>query len=384
MKRHGHRDGYVHPYHTDLNPCGEVPCGIPVAGKDGGAVAVLVFVDEAQGRLVVRRPHYGEHGAEDLLPVDAHLGADPVEQTAADKVALTVADTATIDHQFGPLCHPLIHVATHLGQVFAADERPHLVLRALTQTGPDPQGRHQRREFSDQRIGGGIADHQSHRDRHAALAGRAVGRSHQGGDRLIEIRIRHHQHVVLGTAQGLHPLAVGRGGGIDVLGDGGGADEGDRLYPRVGQQHIHHLLVAVDHVQHPVRQARLLEQLGHAQGQGGILLGRLEDEAVAAGQRHREHPERHHGREVERRDAGADPHRLHHGVAVHPAAHVEGVLPLEQMGNAAGKLHHLQPPGQLPLGVGEHLAVLAADEAGQLVPVLLHQLLEAEHHPCPH
>ncbi|MNR13556.1 hypothetical protein D3C85_1299660 [compost metagenome] len=71
-------------------------------------------------------------------------------------------------------------------------------------------------------------------------------------------------------------------------------------------------------------------------------------------------------------------------MAVHPAAHVEGVLPLEQMGNAAGKLHHLQPPGQLPLGVGEHLAVLAADEAGQLVPVLLHQLLEAEHHPRPH
>ena len=86
------------PYHTDLNPRGEVPCGISVTGEDRGAVAVLVFVDEAQGRLVVRGPHDGEYGAEDLLPVDAHLGADPIEQAAPDEVALAMAQALSLIH----------------------------------------------------------------------------------------------------------------------------------------------------------------------------------------------------------------------------------------------------------------------------------------------
>ena len=38
----------------------------------------------------------------------------------------------------------------------------------------------------------------------------------------------------------------------------------------------------------------------------GIALGRLQDEGVAAGHRDRKHPHRHHGREVERGDAGDD------------------------------------------------------------------------------
>ena len=60
------------------------------------------------------------------------------------------------------------------------------------------------------------------------------------------------------------------------------------------------------------------------------------------------------------------------------------MLPLEQMGNAAGKLHHFQPAGQLTLRIGEDLAVFTADELGQLISVLLHQLLEAEKDPGPH
>ncbi len=268
--------------------------------------------------------------------------------------------------------------------MFLADERPHFVLRALAQPRAYPQFFHQRRQLGHQRIGGLVPHHHGHRDRHAALTRSPISSPHQGGDRLIEVRIRHHHHVVLGAAQRLHPFAVGRGGGIDVLGDGGGADKRHSTHSRVGQQHIHHLLVTVHHVEHAVRQTGLLEQLGHPQREGGILLGGFENKGIAAGDGDREHPERHHGREVERGDTGADPDRLHHGVAVYPATDVEGVLPLEQMGDAAGKLHHLQPAGQLTLRIGEDLAVLATDELGQLVSVLLHQLLEAEKDPGPH
>ncbi len=290
----------------------------------------------------------------------------------------------TIDPQLSPFGHPLIHITAHLGQMLAADEGAHFVLLCLPQPRADPQFLHQRREACHQRIGGFIPYHHGYRDGHTALPGRPVGCPHQGGNCLLEVCIRHHHHVVLGAAQRLHPLAVGRSGRVDVLGDGGGADKRHGADSRVGQQHVHHLLVAVHHVDHAIRQAGLLEQLGHAQGEGRILLGRFEDKGVAAGNGHREHPQRHHGREVERGDAGAHPDRLHHGVAVHSAPHVEGVLPLEQMGNATGELHYLQTAGQLALSVGEDLAVLAADKLRQLVPVLLHQLLEAKQHPRPH
>ena len=51
-------------------------------------------------------------------------------------------------------------------------------------------------------------------------------------------------------------------------------------------------------------QAGLLEQLGHEDRRRRVALTRLQHERVAAGDRDRIHPHRHHHREVERRDAG--------------------------------------------------------------------------------
>ena len=128
------------------------------------------------------------------------------------------------------------------------------------------------------------------------------------------------------------------------------------------EQGVHRLLVAVHHVEHAVGQPRLLEQLGHAHAARGHFLGRLEDEGIAAGDRHREHPQRHHRREIERRDAGAHAHRLEHGVAVDAAADVLGMLALEQMRSAAGELDHFDAALHRAGGVGQGLAVLLADE----------------------
>ena len=66
-----------------------------------------------------------------------------------------------------------------------------------------------------------------------------------------------------------------------------------------------------------------------------VVLGRLQDERVAAGDRDREHPHRHHRREVERRDAGAHADRLADRPGVDVGADVLAVLALEQMRNAA-------------------------------------------------
>ena len=50
------------------------------------------------------------------------------------------------------------------------------------------------------------------------------------------------------------------------------------------------------------------------------------------------------------------------------------------MRDTAGKFHHFQTTGEFAHRVGEDLAVLFADDAGQSLHILFQQHLEAEHH----
>ena len=68
---------------------------------------------------------------------------------------------------------------------------------------------------------------------------------------------------------------------------------------------------------------------------------------------------------------------------VDPVGDVLGELALEQVGDAAGELDHLDAPGHLPPGVLQHLAVLGGDQAGQVVAVAVGQLAEGEEDPGP-
>ncbi len=108
------------------------------------------------------------------------------------------------------------------------------------------------------------------------------------------------------------------------------------------QQRVDRLLVAVDDVEHAGGQAGFGQQFGDAEAGRGVALRRLQDEGVAAGERDREHPHRHHRREVERRDAGAHAERLAHRPAVDAAADLLGELALQQMRDAAGELDDLE------------------------------------------
>ena len=92
-----------------------------------------------------------------------------------------------------------------IGPISASSSMPFLIfswLRALGEQRHDPVG--------------DVAHQHRHRDRHAALAGRAVGRADQRVDRLLEVGVGHHDHVVLGAAERLHALAVARAGLVDV------------------------------------------------------------------------------------------------------------------------------------------------------------------------
>src|SRR3546814_5659279 len=65
-----------------------------------------------------------------------------------------------------------------------------------------------------------------------------------------------------------------------------------------------------------------------------VAFGRLQDEGVAAGERNREHPHRHHRREVERRDAGNHAQGLAEGDGVRSEEHTSELQSLMRISYA--------------------------------------------------
>ena len=189
--------------------------------------------------------------------------------------------------------------------------------------------------------------------------------------------------MVLGTAQRLHPLAVVGTGFVDVVGDRGGANEADGFHIGVHQQRVHRFLVPLHHIEHAVRQSGLLEQIGNEERGRRVERAGLEHKGVARGNRDREHPHGHHDRKVEGRDARHHTQRLAHGPVVDAGGHLLGVVALEQLRDASGKLDDLDAPRDLALRIGEHLAVLGGDHVRQRVFVLVKQLQKFEHDARP-
>ena len=249
-------------------------------------------------------------------------------------------------------------------------------------TGADHDVRDPGGDRVDEVVGDGAHRHDD-RDGHAALAGRAVGGGDGSVGRGIDVGVGQHDHVVLRTAERLHPLAVPRAGLIDVARDRRAADERHRVDIGMGEDRVHRFGVALDDRDDPVGEAGLGHQLGEADRGGRILLGRLQHEGVPAGDGVGQHPQRHHHREVERRDAGHDPERLQQGVHVDPGGDLGAVGSLQQVRDAAGELHALEATGHLAPRVVEHLAVLGGDDRGQVVAVGVDELAKAEQRVGP-
>ena len=241
----------------------------------------------------------------------------------------------------------------------------------------DAQRREPLRDRVDEPVGD-VADRDDDRDRHAPLARRAVrGRDRGvGGD--VDVGVGQHDHVVLRAAERLHALAVRGAGHVDVARDRGRADEADRRDVGVLEQAVDRDRVAVHDVEHAVGQSGFGEQLGEQQRRRRVLLARLQHERVAARDRGGEHPQRHHRREVEGRDAGDDAERLADRVHVDVGRGLLGESALEQRGDAARELDVLDAARDLARRVGAHLAVLRREHGGDLGAVLVEQVTEAE------
>jgi hypothetical protein len=146
----------------------------------------------------------------------------------------------------------------------------------------------------------------------------------------------------------------------------------------MGEDRIDDLAVPLDDIEHAVRQAGFAQQFGQEQRCRRILLRGLQHERVAAGDGDREHPHRHHRREVERRDPGDDTERLAHGIAVHVRADVLRHVALQQVRNADAELDDLDTARHLPGRIRQHLAVFFGEDAADRVVVLFQQHAELQ------
>ena len=377
--RHG--DRHVHADHAHLHARGEIARRVAVAGEYGDAVAIFVIVAELQGVFIGIRAHHRQDRAEDLFLVDAHVRRHMVEEAAAEIIAVLIAlhlEAAPIDRQRRAFRNADVHIAAHPLQRLRRHQRA--IVGGRVRGGADLQALDAGNEAAHQFVRRLLAHWHSHRDRHAALARRAIARADEGVDRLVHVRIGHHDQMVLGAAEALHPLARGAAARIDIFGDGRGADEADGLNVGIVEQRVHRLLVAVDHIEDAGRQARFQKQFGQHQGHGGVALAGLQDEGVAAGDGGGEFPHGDHGGEIERRDARHHAERLAQGidVDVRPGAIAE--FALQQMRNAAGEFHHFHAALNVALGVGNGLAMLAGQNFRELVVVTLQQLQEFHQH----
>jgi hypothetical protein len=193
--------------------------------------------------------------------------------------------------------------------------------------------------------------------RHADLA-LVHERSEVGGlGRLVEVRVLEHDHRVLAAEFHAALLEVGAALGRDLAAHGGGAGEGDALHARVLDQRVAHLAHALaragDDVEDAGRDARLLEDLGVVEAAriGGVL-GRLQDDCVAGGQRRRIAARGQDAGHVPRRDDAHDaqrPARRHRHLAVGRGQDLADRLVAERGGCAEDVGHEARLEHALPV-----------------------------------
>ena len=225
VPRHRHGDRHVHADHPHRDLALERARGRTVLGEDRGAVAVRVRVDDLDGLLEGVHPQHHEHRTEDLLLVSGHLVADLVDDRGSHEEAILVAG----DHEIAPVQDESRAVLLRLGDDacdallgLRGDDRAHV--RALLHAVAHSDALAQGLDPCDHLVSG-VADRHGHGDGHAALAGGAERGRVEVLRGAVHVCVGHDDRVVLGTAQGLHALAVLRTCFVDVLGDRGGAHE---------------------------------------------------------------------------------------------------------------------------------------------------------------
>ena len=134
------------------------------------------------------RAHDTEHGAEDLVVVDAHPGFDAVDQRAPDEEAVGRGGggTRAVDDDARAFVSGVLDVCRDPVTMFTGDERTHQGRRVVA--GPDHDVGNPRRDRVDQRISH-CAHRDDDRDGHAPLSRRPVGRGDRGVGGRVDVGV---------------------------------------------------------------------------------------------------------------------------------------------------------------------------------------------------
>src|SRR5579872_3929167 len=139
----------------------------------------------------------------------------------------------------------------------------------------------------------------------------------------------------------------------------------------------------MDDIEDSVGESGVLHQFGEPVGDGWIPLGRLQNEGVAAGDRHSEHPHRDHCGEVERGDARTNAQGLAHRIDIDPGSGADGIFAFQCLRDAARIFNHFQTALNIAPRIRDHFAVFRAQQVRELIHVLFNKIPELEHDACP-
>ena len=168
-----------------------------------------------------------------------------------------------------------------------------------------------------------------------------------------------------------------------MIGDRGGANEGDRPHIRMLEQRIDRDLVALYDVENAIRKPGLFHQVGVQQRRRGIGWRRLQYEGIARGDGDGKHPHRYHDWEIERRNSGDDPERLTHRPVVDARRYLVAEIAFQQLRHATSEFHHVDAAFDLTAGIAQDLAMLRRDRARQVFLVIIQESEEAVHQTRP-
>ena len=221
-----------------------------------------------------------------------------------------------------------------------------------------------------------IADRKQHTGRHAALTSASRERCDDIFRRDLQVRVGHHNQVILGATEAECAHAVGTGASVHSLSNLGATNEPQRLDFRMITERFHYFTPALHHVEDARRESRLREQFRQSQRRERHALARLEDEGIAADQCLRQHPQWNHHREVKGGNASHHSERNVGKFACHAATHFE-LVTCGQVRQRAAVLHAFDTFFYFGLCFAEHFAVLVREQPSEFIQILQHQFAQA-------
>ena len=144
-------------------------------------------------------------------------------------------------------------------------------------------------------------------------------------------------------------------------------------------QCFHHIASTLHDAEDSSGKSCLLEQLRKAHRRERHAFARLQNKCISSDKRLRKHPQRHHHREVEWRDACNHTERFEGHLACDASTHFELTARCE-IRQRASVLHALDALLHFCLCFAENLAVFVREQPREFFEIRNHQLSQAIHH----